>query len=173
MNATRILHNASALPRALSGLVLKETAEAIQNKPRNLYETLARLPNDGVGARVFQTRWQSKGIEGCYYEVSRVRLKLEGTRGKAWGRLVWRGALPIFCFYIVRFVVDWYSLCPGKPVSEKEERISGSLKYMWSAGVSKGKNLRAVQEISSLPVARQLTAMQRASSPQVQPSAGA
>ena len=97
MNATRILHTASALPRALSGLVQKETAEAIQNKPRNLYETLARLPNDGVGARVFQTRWQSKGIEGCYYEVSRVKLKLEGTRGKAWGRLVWRGVLRL-CF---------------------------------------------------------------------------
>ena len=91
MYATRILRTASALPRAIAGLVPKEASEALQNNPRNLFETLSRLPNDGVGSRVFQTRWQSKGIEGCFYEVTRVKLKHEGTGGKAWGWLVWRG----------------------------------------------------------------------------------
>ncbi|KAL5530478.1 hypothetical protein ACEPAF_6736 [Sanghuangporus sanghuang] len=144
MNASRILRSSNALPRAIAGLVQKETAEAIQNKPRNLFETLARLPNDGVGARVFQTRWQSKGIEGCFYEVSRVRLKHEGMRGKAWGRLVWR----------------------GKPVSEKEEHIPGALKYMWSEGVSKGQNLRVVQEVSPSPVLEQLKEQPKSSPPE-------
>ncbi|KAL5488301.1 hypothetical protein ACEPAI_6409 [Sanghuangporus weigelae] len=144
MNASRILRSSNALPRAIAGLVQKETAEAIQNKPRNLFETLSRLPNDGVGARVFQTRWQSKGIEGCFFEVSRVKLKHEGTRGKAWGRLVWR----------------------GKPVGEKEEYIPGALKYMWSEGVSKGQNLRAVQEVLPLPVLEQLKEQPKSSPPE-------
>jgi hypothetical protein len=69
--------------------------------PRTLYQTLSRLPRDGVGAHVFQTRWQSKGIEGCYWEVTRVKLKNEGNHGKAWGKLIWRGKFRAACFWIV------------------------------------------------------------------------
>ncbi|KAI5122181.1 hypothetical protein M0805_007078 [Coniferiporia weirii] len=129
-----VLRAASALPRAFAELVPKATSEALVDKPRTLYQTLSRLPKDGVGTRVYQTRWQSKGIEGCYWEVSRVKLKCEGAHGKAWGRLVWR----------------------GKRVSEREECIPGSLKYMWMVGHSKGENLRLVQPISPLPVTRQI-----------------
>ena len=95
MNATRVVRSStSALPRAVAGLVDKSVSETISNQPRNLFETLSRLPNDGVGARVHQTRWTSKGIEGSYWEISRVSLRNEGTRGKAWGKLVWRGTFP-------------------------------------------------------------------------------
>ncbi|EJD00892.1 uncharacterized protein FOMMEDRAFT_110293 [Fomitiporia mediterranea MF3/22] len=143
MNASRILRN-NILPRAIANLIPKETVEALSNKPRNLYETLARLPRDGVGARVFQTRWQSKGIEGSFWEISRVKLEHEGTRGRAWGRLVWR----------------------GKPVSEREEVVRGGLKYMWAQGVSRGKNQPAVQDVSSRPVLEQMkkTAKERRAS---------
>lgn len=91
MHFTRVLQSVAALPRALAGLVPKTTSDAISDKPRTLYQTLSRLPKDGIGARVFQTRWQSRGIEGCFWEVTRVTLKLEGKHGKAWGKLVWRG----------------------------------------------------------------------------------
>ncbi|THH11286.1 hypothetical protein EW145_g763 [Phellinidium pouzarii] len=134
MFVSRVLQSASALPRALAALIPEAASETLANKPRNLYSTLSRLPEDGIGARVFQTRWQSKGIEGCFWEVSRVRLKCEGTHGKAWGKLVWRGKL----------------------VSEKEERIRGGLKYKWNIGHSTGKNLPLVQPISPLPVSKQV-----------------
>ena len=79
------------LPPSLKKLIPPSTVAQISNQPRNLYQTLSRLPKDGVGSRVFQTRWQSKGIEGCFWEITRVSLKMEGTHGKAWGKLVWRG----------------------------------------------------------------------------------
>lgn len=47
------------------------------------------------------------------------------------------------------------SMIIGKPVSEREEKLSGALKYMWSPGQSTGQNLRAVQEVSPLPVSKQ------------------
>ncbi|PAV20524.1 hypothetical protein PNOK_0315100 [Pyrrhoderma noxium] len=147
MNVTRILRSASTsastsspaprLPRALLNLVDKSISENLTNnaKPSNLFETLSRLPDDGVGSRVHQTRWSSKGIEGCYWEISRVRLEHEGTRGKAWGRLVWRGK-----------VIN----------EEKEEKIRGVLKYMWATGASTGKNLKAVQPLSPKSVLEQI-----------------
>lgn len=58
-----------------------------------LYETLSRLPNDGVGALVRQKRWDVVGRQRTYWEVTRVRLKNEGKNGKAWGRLVYKGML--------------------------------------------------------------------------------
>lgn len=95
MFISRTLRAVSGLPASLARLLPGEAKEALANKPRKLYETLSRLPKDGVGARVYQTRWQSKGIEGCYWEVSRTKLRKEGTRGEAWGRLVWRGAFAL------------------------------------------------------------------------------
>lgn len=81
------------LPKPLLSLLSKESIDLLTNfnRPRKLHETLSRMPNDGVGARVHQTRWSSKGIEGCYWEILRVKLRREGTRGDVWGRLVWRG----------------------------------------------------------------------------------
>ncbi|KLO15747.1 hypothetical protein SCHPADRAFT_849098 [Schizopora paradoxa] len=111
---------ASSLPPALKKLIPQTTATQLSLQPRNLYETLSRLPKDGVGSRVYQTRWQSKKIGGSYYEVTRVSLKDEGKHGKAWGRLVWK----------------------GRPVNE-EERIRGALKYRWDVGISRGIGMKA------------------------------
>ena len=99
------------LPRALLNLVDKSISENLTNnaKPSNLFETLSRLPDDGVGSRVHQMRWSSKGIEGCYWEISRVRLEHEGTRGKAWGRLVWRGKHSSFFFLLKNFSFKSFS----------------------------------------------------------------
>lgn len=47
-----------------------------QNQPRTLYETLAGLPRDGVGARVYQSRWGSKGIRGSFWYVTRSRMRV-------------------------------------------------------------------------------------------------
>ena len=101
---------AAALPKALANLIPASTSAQLANKPRNLYETLSRLPKDGVGARVHQTRWTSKLIDGCFWEVTRVKLKCEGSHGKAWGKLVWRGTLLVsfidfnMCFPACLFV---------------------------------------------------------------------
>lgn len=95
-------------------------ALARSSKPhKSLYQLLSSLPNDGVGFRVRQRRWAAKGLDvpaeidlkehlrkvhagekkveekegeyGCYWEITKVRLKDGGKHGKAWGRFVWRG----------------------------------------------------------------------------------
>ena len=45
----------------------------------------------------------------------------------------------------------------GKPVSEKEEKIRGSLKHMWMDGASKGNKLPPVQGLPTEPLAKLVT----------------
>lgn len=82
---------ATTITTALRALLPSKLPPSLSTNPANLYQVLSRYPHDGVGRKVFQTRWGYKGIEGCYWEVTRTRLKLEGNHGKAWGYLVWRG----------------------------------------------------------------------------------
>ncbi|KAK7470951.1 hypothetical protein VKT23_002366 [Stygiomarasmius scandens] len=103
------------ISHSLQKLLPKTLPPSLQNNPGNLYQVLSRTPSGGVGKRVYQLRWSEKGIEDCYWVVTQSRFKCEGKHGKAWGKLVWR----------------------GKEVSEKPERIRGSLKYKWAEGVSK------------------------------------
>lgn len=56
-----------------------------------LYETISRLPRDGLGSRVRQRRWDTKGFDDTYWEITRVRLKNEGKNGRVWGKLFWKG----------------------------------------------------------------------------------
>ncbi|KIM67847.1 hypothetical protein SCLCIDRAFT_1209980 [Scleroderma citrinum Foug A] len=100
--------------RAILTLLPKELPPSLQSKSGNLCQVLSRYPRDGVGKVVHQSRWSQKGIHGCYWQVTRTQLKLEGKHGKAWGRLVWKGKL----------------------VSPREELIPGSLKYNWMSGCS-------------------------------------
>ncbi|KIJ70474.1 hypothetical protein HYDPIDRAFT_57382, partial [Hydnomerulius pinastri MD-312] len=86
----------------------------LRTTPATLFEILSRHPDGGIGQKVHQTRWTDKGIDGCYWEVTRSQTKLRGMHGKVWGKLVWR----------------------GKVVSEREERIPGTLKYKWLTGTS-------------------------------------
>ncbi|KAF9471843.1 hypothetical protein BDN70DRAFT_887690 [Pholiota conissans] len=90
----------------------------LQPRCGNLYEVLSRTPTGGVGMEVHQTRWGHKNIENSYWVITRSQFKLQGKHGKAWGRLYWKGV----------------------PVSERDERIRGSLKYTWSEGRSKALN---------------------------------
>jgi hypothetical protein len=97
---------------------------------RTLYQVLSRLPKDGVGARVAQTRWAGKGIHGCYWEVTKARLKCEGTHGKAWGRLIWRGSAA--CAFLRAYVLTLRTSGKVTTKYNKEIRkISGGLKYLW------------------------------------------
>ncbi|PCH41323.1 hypothetical protein WOLCODRAFT_69488 [Wolfiporia cocos MD-104 SS10] len=104
-----------AVAAAIRKLLPKQVPPSLSSQPGNLYQVLARYPQDGVGQRVYQTVWGVKGIEGSYWEVTRTKLKLEGNHGKAWGKLYWK----------------------GKQVSEKEERITGGLKRRWASGESR------------------------------------
>ncbi|KIO19880.1 hypothetical protein M407DRAFT_246026 [Tulasnella calospora MUT 4182] len=99
---------------AASKLTAKVVSAAMPKSPMihstgNLYQVLSSLPKDGVGARITQARWEKKGIQDSYWEITRVRLKAEGNHGKAWGKLVWK----------------------GKPVNEHTTRIRQGLKYLW------------------------------------------
>jgi len=121
------------ISHSLQKLLPKTLPPSLQNNPGNLYQVLSRTPSGGVGKRVYQLRWSEKGIEDCYWIVTQSKFKCEGKHGKAWGKLVWRGAC--LCRMIDCQAV--LIICTGKEVSEKPERIRGSLKYKWAEGVSK------------------------------------
>ncbi|KAI0637931.1 hypothetical protein C8Q77DRAFT_398607 [Trametes polyzona] len=108
---------AATVQAALRKLLPSQLPPSLSSLPGNLYEVLSRYPQDGVGQKVYQTRWGAKGIEGSYWEVTRTKLKCEGQHGKAWGVLVWK----------------------GKRVSERDEKIPGGLKYRWAVGESRIK----------------------------------
>jgi small subunit ribosomal protein S34 len=76
---------------AFQKLLPKKLPPGLSTKPANLYQVLSRYAVDGVGQRIHQTRWTTKGISDCYWIVTRTSLKEGGTHGKAWGHLVWRG----------------------------------------------------------------------------------
>ncbi|ETW84260.1 hypothetical protein HETIRDRAFT_170757 [Heterobasidion irregulare TC 32-1] len=104
----------AAISKALQRLLPSKLPSSLSSRPGNLFQVLSRYPNDGVGQKVHQTRWGPKGIAGSYWQVTRASLKQEGSHGKAWGKLIWR----------------------GKAVSKREERIRGALKYSWMQGTS-------------------------------------
>ncbi|KJA24594.1 hypothetical protein HYPSUDRAFT_38651 [Hypholoma sublateritium FD-334 SS-4] len=116
--------NANAFARTLKKLVPTKGLPPVL-KPRcgNLYEVLSRTPTGGIGMEVHQTRWSEKNIPNCYWVVTRSQFKLQGTHGKAWGRLHWKGV----------------------PISIKDEIIRGSLKYTWKEG-------RSIQKAGTSPV---------------------
>ena len=124
---------ASSLPPALAKLLpaTKAVANATLNPyPTTLYQTLSRLRNDGVGALVAQRRWDAKNIHGCYWKVTRVKLKDEGRHGRAWGRLIWKGQLKTSLFFSINDLM--LTLGPlGEIVSTRDEQIRGGLKYLW------------------------------------------
>ncbi|KAF9647051.1 hypothetical protein BDM02DRAFT_3098726 [Thelephora ganbajun] len=100
--------------KAIQHFLPSKLPPTLSNSPSSLYQVLSRFPQDGVGQKVYQTRWGVKGFPGCYWEVTRTKLKLEGKHGKAWGHLVWR----------------------GKRVHKDETMINGGLKYTWATGTS-------------------------------------
>ncbi|KAI0356509.1 hypothetical protein OH77DRAFT_1452340 [Trametes cingulata] len=107
----------ASVQAALRKLLPSQLPPSLSSLPGNLYEVLSRYPQDGVGQRVHQTRWGSKGIAGSYWEVTRTKLKCEGQHGKAWGVLVWK----------------------GKRIGDRDQKIPGGLKYRWAVGESRVK----------------------------------
>jgi len=91
------------LPEAAARLV--PNLSVLTNNPTSLYKTLSRLPRNGVGAKIIETRWAQKNFKDCYWVVSRSHLKLDGAHGKAYGQLHWRGTCapePISVTYGLR-----------------------------------------------------------------------
>jgi small subunit ribosomal protein S34 len=83
-NITRSLQR--LLPQASLPPVLK-------HHPANLYQVLSRTPS-AVGKEMHQIRWSEKHISDSYWRVTRTQFKCNGTHGKAWGQLYWKGQLP-------------------------------------------------------------------------------
>lgn len=77
--------------KAISDLLPQSLPGTLKPGQRNLYEVLARLPEAGVGTKVYQKRWTRKGIEGSTWKITESRLKNNGKNGKAWGLLWWKG----------------------------------------------------------------------------------
>ncbi|GAA6014622.1 hypothetical protein JCM10207_006881 [Rhodosporidiobolus poonsookiae] len=97
-------------------------------RPVTLPRLLSLLPRNGVGARVYQSRWQGKGLpvpsaaqpdDGCYWEVKKVRLRVDDegkVHGRAWGVHNWKGKRTT-------------------PADKEHEPIRGGLKYLWQSSV--------------------------------------
>ncbi|TFK74480.1 hypothetical protein BDN72DRAFT_725296, partial [Pluteus cervinus] len=102
------------LARSLQKLLPQKLPPSLVQKPGNLYEVLSKTPTGGVGKEVYQLRWNDKGITESFWLITRTKFKCEGTHGKAWGKLYWKGKL----------------------VNQKEEIIPGALKYSWTEGRS-------------------------------------
>ncbi|KAF8974669.1 hypothetical protein BDZ97DRAFT_41894 [Flammula alnicola] len=109
---------AAALSQTFRRLLpTKDLPPVLKARCGNLYEVLSRTPTGGVGLEVHQTRWNERNITNSYWVITRSQFKLQGTHGKAWGRLYWKGVL----------------------VSPADERIPGALKYTWKEGRSIAK----------------------------------
>jgi small subunit ribosomal protein S34 len=121
---------------AFQKLLPKNLPPGLSTKPANLYQVLSRYARDGVGQRIHQTRWTSKGISDCYWEVTRTSLKKGATHGKAWGHLVWRGQLCCMFSLDCGIRCANYLFGIGNKISPREERIRGGLKYSWKSGAS-------------------------------------
>ena len=126
--------NAQTVAKAIQHFLPSKLPSTLSNSPSSLYQVLSRFPRDGVGQRVYQTRWGARGFPDCYWEVTRTKLKLEGRHGKAWGHLVWRGTCV--CAVVPRDLIECCCRCLGKRTSENETKIPGGLKYTWSTGSS-------------------------------------
>ncbi|KAJ7117304.1 hypothetical protein C8R43DRAFT_1077647 [Mycena crocata] len=98
----------------LQRLLPQTLPPTLKHHPANLYQVLTRTP-PAVGKEVHQTRWSEKHISGSYWRITRAQFKCNGSHGKAWGQLYWKGKL----------------VTPGR-----EERIPGALKYKWVEGHS-------------------------------------
>ncbi|TFK56129.1 hypothetical protein OE88DRAFT_1731749 [Heliocybe sulcata] len=105
---------AGNVAQALQNLIGKPPSVLSSTRPGNLYQVLSRSPDNGIGKKVHQQRWSQKGIEGSYWEITKTQFKGEGSHGKAWGVLYWR----------------------GRRVSEQPTRVTGALKYSWKEGIS-------------------------------------
>ncbi|GAA5870569.1 hypothetical protein JCM8547_002050 [Rhodosporidiobolus lusitaniae] len=104
---------------------------------------LSLLPRDGVGAKVFQSRWAGKdlpvpsasSVDGaCYWEITRVRLRYEDgkVKGRSWGRHFHKGKL----------------------VTEgADEPVRGGLKYLWQSAVPPSILINPSSSSSSAPPA--------------------
>lgn len=104
------------LPAAAAKLV--PDLPVLQGGNGTLYEVLSRLPMNGVGSKVLETRWSRKDFKDCYWVITRARLKCEGRHGKAYGRLYWQGK-PVEIKQM-----------PNK-LSVTEKLIRGGLKRRW------------------------------------------
>ena len=132
----------AAISKALQRLLPSKLPSSLSSRPGNLFQVLSRYPNDGVGQKVHQTRWGPKGIAGSYWQVTRASLKQEGSHGKAWGKLIWRGeSQPLGHLFVCSHLplsplLTQIIVAIGKAVSKREERIRGALKYSWMQGTS-------------------------------------
>ena len=125
--------NPQTVAKAIQHFLPSKLPPTLSNSPSSLYQVLSRFPQDGVGQKVYQTRWGTKGFPECYWEVTRTKLKLEGKHGKVWGHLVWKGT----CVHaVVARTLAVKLLTLGKRVSKDEAMIRGGLKYTWSTGTS-------------------------------------
>ncbi|KAJ3829054.1 hypothetical protein F5880DRAFT_1525619 [Lentinula raphanica] len=137
---TRSARQPSNLVETIRKLLPERLPPSLVSRPGNLYEILSRTPSGGVGKHVHQLRWSQKSIPDCYWVVTRSQFKCEGKHGKAWGKLVWKGKY----FYMFSCDKSWnygVSFILGRIVSEREERIRGSLKYTWAEGQSKASQI--------------------------------
>jgi small subunit ribosomal protein S34 len=81
----------ATIARSLQRLLPRQSAPpALKDHPASLYQVLSRTPNV-VGKEIHQIRWSQKHISDSFWHVTRAQFKCNGTHGKAWGKLYWKG----------------------------------------------------------------------------------
>ncbi|KIJ26027.1 hypothetical protein M422DRAFT_785348 [Sphaerobolus stellatus SS14] len=120
---------ASSLPSALAKITKNPFSSKLKGA-HNLYQTLSLLPKDGVGSLVAQPRWERKGIPGCFFYITRTKLKTGGEHGKAWGILFWKPMEG--------------DVSERKP--HKEAQIRGGLKYQWKSIPYEDVGFKGIEE---------------------------
>lgn len=136
-------HAEPTLASALKKLLPQKLPPSLYDGPGTLYEILSRTPAGGIGREVHQVRWSHKQIANCWWKVTRTQFKCEGKHGKAWGHLYWRGK----CWLSSQTNI-YITPCLGKQVSNREERIRGSLKYTWSEGRSEALSVSTPKSLT-------------------------
>jgi len=92
-NATLALARSAMRPASTSAQQALAPPKA--NRGKNVYELATMLPSNGVGVRMVRKEWLKKGYSDSYWTIDRVVLEADPRRGKAWGRLTWRGKADV------------------------------------------------------------------------------
>ncbi|GAA6029631.1 hypothetical protein JCM8097_000972 [Rhodosporidiobolus ruineniae] len=115
--------------------------------PVQLPRLLSLLPKNGVGARVYESRWEGKKLPtpsaatpadgACYWDVTKTRITVDSegkAHGRAWGVLTWKGKRVT-------------------PADKDHEPIRGGLKHLWRAEAAPSLLLSTCRPAAPSPAA--------------------
>ena len=126
--------NPQTIAKAIQHFLPSKLPPTLSSSPSFLFQVLSRFLQDGVGQKIYQTRWGMKGFPECYQEVTRTKPEPEGRHGNVWGHLVWRGTLPRV-MNARTLVVEYWRQANGS-LKMLYTLVRGGPNYKWATGAS-------------------------------------